>query len=56
MILIAITSLFFILKPWLVNILSNGIFNLDPVSLTSLVLFVLTVFLLIEGIRGFGRE
>lgn len=52
MIIVALTSLFLIIKPWLVKII-HGNFSLDPVGLTCIALFILTIFLLIEGIGIF---
>jgi carbon starvation protein len=48
MIVVALTSLFLIIRPWLGNLV-RGEFSADPVGLTCLALFVLTIFLLIEG-------
>ncbi len=57
MTLIAVASLFLIIRPWLGNILS-GNFKPDPVGFTCIVLFVLTAFLIVEGVRIFlgGRR
>ncbi len=53
MITVALTSLFLIIRPWLVKIFAQGIWTADPVGITSLALFFLTFFLLIEGIKVF---
>ena len=53
MLVIALASLFFIIKPWLVKIFINGIITADPVGITSLVLYLLTFFLIVEGIKIF---
>jgi carbon starvation protein len=52
MIFVAVLSLLFILKPWVVKLLS-GQLSLDPVGLTCLVLILLTAFLITEGIKIF---
>jgi len=48
MIVVALSSLFLIIRPWL-NEALQGRFSPDPVGLTCIVLFVLTGFLLVEG-------
>ncbi|HLF17395.1 MAG TPA: carbon starvation CstA family protein [Candidatus Omnitrophota bacterium] len=48
MIVVAVSSLFLIIRPWLGKIL-QGNFSADPVGLTCIALFILTGFLLIEG-------
>ncbi len=52
MILIAVGSLFLIIKPWLIKIL-HGSWTADPIGITCIVLFVLTGFLIFEGIQIF---
>ena len=52
MIVIALSSLFLIIKPWLIRIMTQG-FTPDPVGLTCIALFILTFLLLIEGISIF---
>ncbi|OGX38302.1 MAG: hypothetical protein A3C36_02470 [Omnitrophica WOR_2 bacterium RIFCSPHIGHO2_02_FULL_52_10] len=54
MIFVAVTSLFFIIQPWLTNMV-QGRFTADPIGLTSLALFLLTFFLVIEGIKIFRK-
>ncbi len=55
MIIVAITSLFVIIKPWLTELIS-GHFSLNPIGMTALVLFFLTFFLLVEGTAIFFRK
>jgi len=55
MILIAISSLFLITRPWLTKIL-HGEIKLDPVGITCLALFILTGFLILEGMKIFFKE
>ncbi len=56
MMAVALISLFFIIKPWLVNIFSKGIVTADPIGVTGIILFVLTFFLLIEGSKVFMKQ
>ena len=56
MILIAVTSLFLIIKPWLVDVFVKGRITADPVGITSLGLFLLTFFLLAEGASIFLKK
>ena len=56
MLIVALVSLFFIIKPWLVNIFLKGIVSADPVGITSLILYLLTFFLIVEGIKIFFRS
>jgi carbon starvation protein len=53
MTLVALISLFLIIKPWLTSFFINGILSFDPIGVTCLVLFTLTGFLLFEGTRLF---
>ena len=53
MTLIALVSLFLIIKPWLVKIFLDGTFTMDPIGLTCLALFGLTFFLIAEGVKIF---
>jgi len=48
MMIIALWSLFLIIKPWLIK-LSQGNFTADPIGMTCIALFILTFFLLAEG-------
>ena len=50
---IALTSLFFIVKPWLVNVFVMGKLTADPIGLTCIALFLLTIFLIFEGSKIF---
>ncbi len=52
---ISILAIFFIIKPWFQKT-AQGNFTFDPVGITSLVLYGLTFFLIIEGIKGFRRK
>lgn len=54
MTVVALVSLFLIIKPWLGQLVL-GKFSLDPVGITCLVLFVLCFFLLQEGIKVFKK-
>ena len=56
MIVIAVSSLFLIIKPWLSGLLFQRKFMLDPVGVTCIVLIVLTAFLLIEGMKIFSLK
>ncbi len=56
MLIVALVSLFFIIKPWLVNIFFKGIWTADPIGITSLALFLLTFFLIIEGTQIFLKR
>ncbi len=55
MVLIAIGSLFLIIRPWLAQ-LCEGHFTADPVGITCLALFILTAFLLAEGSKIFFQR
>jgi len=55
MIIVALSSLYFIIKPWLIRMIS-GQFTADPIGLTALALFALTFLLFIEGIQSFIRS
>ena len=55
MIVVAVTSLFVIIKPWLIELIS-GHFSFNPIGITALVLFFLTFFLLAEGTAIFFRK
>lgn len=55
MIIVALTSLFLIIKPWLVKII-HGNFSADPIGITCIALFILTFFLLAEGIGIFLKK
>lgn len=48
MMIVALASLFLIIKPWLIN-LFKGNFTFDPIGITCVILFFLTFSLLIEG-------
>jgi len=54
MLVVALLSLFFIIKPWLLDLLS-GKMSLDPIGITSLILFALTFFLVFEGMKIFYK-
>ncbi len=54
MMAVALLSLFLIIKPWLLNLISGKI-TADPIGLTSLILFALTIFLVFEGIKVFHK-
>lgn len=54
MIVVALTSLFLIIRPWLMKML-RGEFTADPVGITSLMLFLLTFLLIFEGAVSFWR-
>lgn len=54
MIVVAVTSLFVIIKPWLIELIS-GHFSFNPIGITALVLFFLTFFLLAEGTAIFFK-
>lgn len=53
MTVIALGSLFLIVKPWLVKIFVKGQFSADPIGITCIALFLLTVFLVWEGSKIF---
>ena len=55
MIIVAVTSIYLIIKPWLTNIL-QGNFSLDPVGITCIVLLALTLFLVVEGTRSYLKK
>ncbi len=54
MLLIAILSLFLIIRPWL-KALVQGQVTADPIGITSIILFALTFLLLMEGISIFKK-
>ena len=56
MVLIALSSLFLIIQPWLLKIFSGGPITADPIGITSLMLFLLTFFLIIEGTKIFLKS
>ncbi|MDD4879352.1 MAG: carbon starvation CstA family protein, partial [Candidatus Omnitrophica bacterium] len=49
MIIVAMVSLWLLLKPWVMKILSGGTFAFEPLVLTIIALFILAAFLIIEG-------
>lgn len=51
MAVIALVSLFLIIKPWLTNIFIKGALTADPIGITALALFLLTFLLFFEGIK-----
>lgn len=53
MIIVAVSSLYLIIQPWLGLILTSGRFTFDPIGITGAILLLLTFFLLIEGTRIF---
>ncbi|KPK40978.1 MAG: hypothetical protein AMJ78_06595 [Omnitrophica WOR_2 bacterium SM23_29] len=56
MMIIAIFSLFLILKPWIANIVLKGKFTPEPLVITGFILLLLAFLLIIEGIRIFIRR
>jgi len=52
MTVISLLALYHIIKPWLANALHGNI-KADPVAITSIILYLLTFFLIIEGIKIF---
>ncbi|PIW64759.1 MAG: hypothetical protein COW13_00520 [Candidatus Omnitrophica bacterium CG12_big_fil_rev_8_21_14_0_65_50_5] len=56
MILIATFSLFLIIKPWLVTMMTQHTWIADPIGLTCITLFALTFFLIWEGIKAFRGD
>lgn len=54
MMLIAVVSLYLLIKPWLLNLLKGKI-TFDASGITSSILLLLTFLLLIEGIRIFSQ-
>lgn len=55
MMTISLCAITFIIKPWLKNAWQGKI-SADPVAVTSLILYGLTFFLMVEGIKGFRRK
>jgi len=53
MILVAVISLYLVIKPWLQTIFIQKQFALDPIGITGAMLLLLTLFLLVEGARIF---
>jgi len=49
MMIVALTSLYFVLKNWIFKVLSSGRFSIDPLSVTGSFLFLLSFLLIIEG-------
>ncbi len=56
MMLVAVVSLFFVIRPWLGQILLKGQIAADPIGITGLMLIVLAVFLVGEGVGVFARK
>lgn len=53
MMIIAIISLYFVLKPWILNVALGGKITLEPLVITSSILLLLAFLLIIEGARIF---
>ena len=56
MMVIAVMSLFLIIKPWLAKIFLEGTFTTDPIGITCSLLLLLTFSLIYEGIKIFLRR
>jgi carbon starvation protein len=56
MMLVAVVSLFLVIRPWLSDIFLKGQWKADPIGITGLLLIVLAVFLVAEGMRVFVRK
>lgn len=52
---ISLAALYHIIKPWLLNAL-HGSLKADPIAVTSIILYLLTFFLIIEGIKVFREK
>lgn len=55
MMIVAIVSLLFIIKPAVMNFITQGKIVLDPMAITGAILLILAVFLIIEGVKIFFR-
>lgn len=53
MMIIAIISLYFVLKPWILNVALGGKITLEPLVITGSILLLLAFLLIIEGTRIF---
>lgn len=56
MMIVATSSLFLILKPWLWDIITKGKFIPDPLAITGITLLSLAILLILEGIKTFKRN
>lgn len=56
MILVAVVSLYLVIKPWLQSIFIARQLRPDPLGLTGIVLLLLTLFLLVEGTKIFIKD
>ena len=55
MLTISLMAIFVIIKPWLMDA-TKGIFKADPVAATSIVLYLLSFFLIVEGLKVFRKK
>ncbi len=55
MIVVAVTALYYILRPWLSAILFQGKILADPMAITGVVLLVLAILLIVEAARVFAK-
>jgi carbon starvation protein len=55
MVLVAMCSLFFILKPWVLDMLAKGRFLFNPMGMTGVLLAGLAALLLSEGVTIFVK-
>jgi len=55
MIIVAVSSLYYILKPWVSVIFSQGKISCDPMAITGIVLLVLAILLMVEAVRVFAK-
>lgn len=55
MIVVAVTSLVLIIRPWLVKMFTQRIWTADPIGITGLVLLGLILLLIVEGLAAFRK-
>ncbi len=55
MTVVAVSSLYFILKPWVYAILFQGKILADPMAITGIVLLILAILLIVEAARVFAK-
>ncbi len=55
MLAISLLALYYLIKPWLLGALRGNI-KADPIVITSVILYLLTFFLIVEGIKSFRKK
>ena len=56
MMVVAVVSLYLIIRPWLVDVFLKGRMSADPIGITGLLLLLLTGFLVVEGMKVFVKK